>query len=98
MLATIVYAFAAGSFYNLHANDRYQSRFLAGGVAAAILISSSHPMVSLPDPTAFKSWLPGMITLALLLSSATHYINPNWRTRSGEISEDTDEKNPKLGI
>lgn len=92
MLACIVYAFGAGSLYRLNANDRYQSRFLAAGIAAAILISSSNSMVSFPHPMDFKSWVPGTITFSLLLSTAVHNINPRWRTRSAEVPENTDEK------
>lgn len=98
MLACVVYAFAAGSFYRLNVKDRYQSRFLASGIAAAILMSSPHPMVSLPHPVIFKSWLPVMITLTLLLSTVFHQRNPEWRTRSAEASEDTDEKHSNLQI
>ena len=98
MLACIVYAFGAGSLYRLNANDRYQSRFLAGGVAAAVLMSSPHLMVSLPHFVDFKSWVTGMITFSLLLSTAFHYLNPKWRTRSAEVSENTDEKLESLDI
>lgn len=94
----MVYALAAGSFYRLHDHDRYQGRFLAGGVSAALLISSSYPMVSLPHLMALKSWLPVMITCALMISAAFHHGNPKWRTQPAEASEDIDEKHADLEI
>ena len=82
MLACLVYAYTSGSFHRLHSTNQYQNRFLAAGGLIAVLLS-------LLEPTSIKTWLPGMLTAALLLSAICHKLYPQWRIDLAEAPDDT---------
>lgn len=77
VLACLVYALAAASFHQLHANHQYQNRFLTAGGSVAILLSLAHL-------GTVKTFMPCTITIALLSSSIFHHLYPNWRLEAAE--------------
>ena len=81
MLACLAYAFTAAPFYAIRPNDQYRYQFLL----FAVNIATSLSIVTKQN---IRTWLPPVITAALVLSVFTHQIFPSLRA---EVVDEVDE-------
>ena len=81
MLACLAYTFTAASFYAMRPNDLFRHQFLL----FAISIATSLSFVTEQN---IRTWLPPVITAALVLSAFTHQRFPRLRA---ELVDEVDE-------
>ena len=81
MLACLAYAFTAASFYAMRPNDRYRHQFLLFAISIATSLSFF-------TRENIRTWLPPVITAALVLSVFTHQVFPSLRA---EVADEVDE-------
>ena len=81
MLACLAYAFTAAPLYAMRPNDRYRHEFLLFAISTATSLSFI-------TKQNIRTWLPPVITAALVLSVFIHHIFPSLRA---ELVDEVDE-------